>query len=146
MHCIRAVSYTHLDVYKRQVKEDPGTDKMREIADAIAEGANAFLASEYRILVVFVAVLFFVIGFGTRNWITAGCFLVGSGFSTMAGYLGMNAAIRANSRTANAARDVYKRHLKLLPLYHLHRQIADGRGLRGSRVNGLYCGLRRQAV
>lgn len=86
------------------VKEAPGTDKMREIADAIAEGANAFLASEYRILVVFVAVLFFVIGFGTRNWITAGCFLVGSGFSTMAGYLGMNAAIRANSRTANAAR------------------------------------------
>ncbi|WP_195635870.1 sodium-translocating pyrophosphatase [Enterocloster bolteae] len=86
------------------VKEDPGTDKMREIADAIAEGANAFLASEYRILVVFVAVLFFVIGFGTRNWVTAGCFLVGSGFSTMAGYLGMNAAIRANSRTANAAR------------------------------------------
>ena len=86
------------------VKEDPGTDKMREIADAIAEGANAFLASEFRILVVFVAVLFFVIGFGTRNWITAGCFLVGSGFSTMAGYLGMNAAIRANSRTANAAR------------------------------------------
>ena len=77
------------------VKEDPGTDKMREIADAIAEGANAFLASEYRILVVFVAVLFFVIGFGTRNWITAGCFLVGSGFSTMAGYLG---------RTADAAR------------------------------------------
>ncbi|MCD7994643.1 MAG: sodium-translocating pyrophosphatase [Clostridia bacterium] len=86
------------------VKEDPGTDKMREIADAIAEGANAFLASEYRILVIFVAVLFFVIGFGTRNWITAGCFLVGSGFSTMAGYLGMNAAIRVNSRTANAAR------------------------------------------
>ena len=86
------------------VKDDPGTDKMREIPDAIAEGANAFLASEYRILVVFVAVLFFVIGFGTRNWITAGCFLVGSGFSTMAGYLGMNAAIRANSRTANAAR------------------------------------------
>ena len=86
------------------VKDDPGTDKMREIANAIAEGANAFLASEYRILVVFVAVLFFVIGFGTRNWITAGCFLVGSGFSTMAGYLGMNAAIRANSRTANAAR------------------------------------------
>nr|WP_027641413.1 sodium/proton-translocating pyrophosphatase [Enterocloster clostridioformis] len=51
------------------VKDDPGTDKMREIADAIAEGANAFLASEYRILVVFVAVLFFVIGFGTRLFI-----------------------------------------------------------------------------
>ena len=40
------------------IKQDPGNDKMREIADAIAEGARAFLASEYRILVIFVAVLF----------------------------------------------------------------------------------------
>ena len=49
------------------IKQDPGTDRMREIADAIAEGARAFLASEYRILVIFVAVLFVVIGVGTRN-------------------------------------------------------------------------------
>ena len=111
------------------VKEDPGTDRMREIADAIAEGANAFLASEYRILVVFVAVLFFVIGFGTRNWITAGCFLVGSGFSTMAGYLGMNAAIRANSRTADAAR-----------ISGMHRALAlafSGGSVMGMAVVGL---------
>ena len=111
------------------VKDDPGTDKMREIADAIAEGANAFLASEYRILVVFVAVLFFVIGFGTRNWITAGCFLVGSGFSTMAGYLGMNAAIRANSRTADAAR-----------ISGMHRALAlafSGGSVMGMAVVGL---------
>lgn len=86
------------------IKQDPGTDRMREIADAIAEGARAFLASEYRILVIFVAVLFVVIGVGTRNWVTAVCFLTGSLFSTAAGYLGMSAAIRANSRTANAAR------------------------------------------
>ena len=102
---------------------------MREIADAIAEGANAFLASEYRILVVFVAVLFFVIGFGTRNWITAGCFLVGSGFSTMAGYLGMNAAIRANSRTADAAR-----------ISGMHRALAlafSGGSVMGMAVVGL---------
>ena len=77
------------------IKQDPGTDRMREIADAIAEGARAFLASEYRILVIFV---------GTRNWVTAVCFLTGSLFSTAAGYLGMSAAIRANCRTANAAR------------------------------------------
>lgn len=111
------------------VKEAPGTDRMREIADAIAEGANAFLASEYRILVVFVAVLFFVIGFGTRNWITAGCFLVGSGFSTMAGYLGMNAAIRANSRTADAAR-----------ISGMHRALAlafSGGSVMGMAVVGL---------
>ena len=86
------------------IKTDPGTDRMREIADAIAEGARAFLASEYRILVIFVAVLFVVIGVGTRNWVTAVCFLTGSLFSTAAGYLGMSAAIRANCRTANAAR------------------------------------------
>lgn len=86
------------------IKQDPGTDRMREIADAIAEGARAFLASEYRILVIFVAVLFVVIGVGTRNWVTTVCFLTGSLFSTAAGYLGMSAAIRANCRTANAAR------------------------------------------
>ena len=74
------------------IKQDPGTDRMREIADAIAEGARAFLASEYRILVIFVAVLFVVIGVGTRNWVTAVCFLTGSLFSTAAGYLGMSAA------------------------------------------------------
>ena len=69
------------------IKQDPGTEKMRVIADAIAEGARAFLAAEYRVLVIFVAVLFVVIGLGTHSWITAGCFLVGSAFSTAAGYL-----------------------------------------------------------
>lgn len=68
------------------IRQDPGNDKMREIADAIAEGARAFLTSEYRILIVFVAILFVVIGLGTRSWVTAGCFLVGSIFSTTAGY------------------------------------------------------------
>lgn len=86
------------------IKQAPGNDRMREIADAIAEGARAFMTSEYRVLIIFVAVLFVVIGFGTRSWTTAVCFLVGSAFSTIAGYLGMSAAIRANCRTANAAR------------------------------------------
>ena len=86
------------------IKQDPGNDRMCEIADAIAEGARAFMTSEYRVLIIFVAVLFVVIGFGTRSWTTAVCFLVGSAFSTIAGYLGMSAAIRANCRTANAAR------------------------------------------
>lgn len=86
------------------IKQDPGNDRMREIADAIAEGARAFMTSEYRVLIIFVAVLFVVIGLGTRSWTTAICFLVGSTFSTVAGYLGMSAAIRANCRTANAAR------------------------------------------
>ena len=62
------------------------------------------MTAEYRVLIIFVAILFVVIGFGTRSWTTAVCFLVGSAFSTIAGYLGMSAAIRANCRTANAAR------------------------------------------
>ena len=77
---------------------------MKEIAKAISEGASAFLFSEYRILVIFVAVLFVVIGFGIGNWVTAVCFLVGAGFSVLAGYFGMNVATKANVRTANAAR------------------------------------------
>ncbi len=84
-------------------KEDVGTDRMKEIADAIAEGARAFLMAEYKILVIFVAVLFVLIGFGI-SWVTAVCFVIGALFSTIAGYCGMTVATKANVRTANAAR------------------------------------------
>ena len=85
-------------------KEDVGTDRMKEIADAIAEGARAFLMAEYKILVIFVAVLFVLIGFGI-SWVTAVCFVVGALFSTIAGYCGMTVATKANVRTANAAKE-----------------------------------------
>jgi K(+)-stimulated pyrophosphate-energized sodium pump len=85
-------------------KADPGTDKMKEIASAIHEGARAFLFAEYRVLIIFVAVLFLVIGFGLKSWLTAVSFLVGALFSVLAGYIGMNVATKANVRTANAAR------------------------------------------
>ena len=75
-----------------------------EIAQAIEEGARAFLTAEYKILVIFVAVLFVLIGLGIGNWLTAICFIVGAVFSTIAGYCGMNVATKANVRTANAAR------------------------------------------
>lgn len=86
-------------------KQGTGTDKMKEIAAAISEGAQAFLTAEYRILVIFVAVLFVLIGFGIGNWITAICFVVGAIFSTAAGYCGMTVATKANVRTANAAKE-----------------------------------------
>ena len=76
---------------------------MKEIAGAIAEGARAFLMSEYKVLLVFVIVMFVVIGIGLSNWLTAVCFLVGSIFSVLAGYLGMGAATKANVRTTSAA-------------------------------------------
>ena len=86
-------------------KQNPGTEKMQEIASAISEGAKAFLGAEYKVLVIFAAVLFLLIGFGLGNWITAICFIIGAVFSTLAGYFGMTVATRANVRTANAAKE-----------------------------------------
>ena len=86
-------------------RADAGTARMKEIAASIHQGANAFLFSEYKVLVNFAAVLFLLIGFGLGNWVTAICFIVGALFSTLAGYFGMNVATKANVRTANAAKE-----------------------------------------
>ena len=87
-------------------KQDAGTDRMKEIAASINEGAKAFLFAEYKILAIFIVVLFLAIGLFLRenSWITAVCFLCGALFSILAGYVGMNVATKANVRTANAAR------------------------------------------
>ena len=82
-------------------KQDAGNDRMKEIAGSISDGARAFLFAEYKILVVFIVVLFVAICI--VNWITAVCFLCGAVFSILAGYIGMNVATKANVRTANAA-------------------------------------------
>lgn len=87
----------------RVQKQDEGTDRMKEIASAIAEGARAFLFSEYKVLVIFIVVLFVVLCL-IRNPATAVCFLCGAALSIAAGYAGMNVATKANVRTANAAR------------------------------------------
>ena len=86
-------------------RQDVGTERMKEIAGAIADGARAFLTAEYKILIVFVVVLFVLIGLGVGNWVTAVCFVVGALFSTIAGYCGMTVATKANVRTANAAKE-----------------------------------------
>ena len=81
-----------------------GTERMKEISSYIYEGAMAFLTREYKTLVVFVVVLFIVLGVGI-GWLTAMCFLVGALFSTLAGFFGMKVATKANVRTANAAKE-----------------------------------------
>ena len=86
-------------------KQNEGTDRMSEIAAAIREGANAFLVSEYKVLVIFIAVLFLILGFALHNWVEAVCFLFGAGFSILAGFCGMRVATLANVRTANAAKE-----------------------------------------
>ena len=93
-------------------KMDSGTKRMKEIAQSINEGAKAFLFSEYKILVIFVATVFIVIsvcGIITKsdvlNYRTALAFLIGAILSTLAGYCGMSVATKANVRTANAAKE-----------------------------------------
>jgi len=85
-------------------KQAEGTPRMAELASAIHGGAKAFLFAEYRVLVIFIAVLFVLIGFGI-SWMTAICFVVGALFSIGAGYIGMDVATKANVRTANAAQE-----------------------------------------
>ena len=94
-------------VYKAMFvsRQSEGSSRMKEIASAISEGAHAFLFAEYKILVIFVAVIFVLIGLGLNNWKEAVCFLVGAVFSVAAGYAGMTVAVKANVRTANAAEE-----------------------------------------
>ena len=84
---------------------DEGTDRMKEIAGFIREGAMAFLSREYKIMAIVIVVLFLLIGFGLGNWITAVLYVLGSLLSVLAGYFGMNVATKGNVRTANAARE-----------------------------------------
>ena len=85
-------------------RRDEGEPGMAEIARAISEGADAFLKSEYKLLLIFIAIVFAGIWLGLGSITTAVAFLVGALFSVLAGYFGMKVATRANVRTANAAR------------------------------------------
>jgi len=90
-------------------KQDPGTDRMKEISNYIAEGALAFLRAEWKILgyfVVIVALLLAVMAFSNphSHWSIALAFVLGAVFSATAGFIGMKVATKANVRTAQAAR------------------------------------------
>ncbi len=85
------------------IKADPGDEKMRQIAQAIREGANAYLNRQTKTIGVIAAVIFVLIlaGVGAK---VAGGFVFGAILSATAGYIGMNVSVRANSRTAQAAK------------------------------------------
>jgi K(+)-stimulated pyrophosphate-energized sodium pump len=103
------------------LRADQGTPKMREIAKAIQEGAEAFLKRQFRVIVVIMVPLAILIFFtatkvtrpnGTVafSFVEAGllrvvCFLFGAAFSGLTGFIGMSVAVRGNVRTAAAARD-----------------------------------------
>jgi len=97
------------------LREDAGNERVQEIGKAIQEGAMAFLSTEYRVLAVFVVVITVIIGllidFDLLNKTgiersfpsTAVSYLVGALGSGLAGFIGMNIAVRANMRTATSA-------------------------------------------
>src|SRR5678809_1177249 len=99
-------------------KQDPGTDRMKEISTYIAEGAMAFLRAEWKILgyfVVIVGLLLAVMASANpeSHWAISIAFILGAVFSATAGYIGMKVATKANVRTAHAARTSLRKALEV---------------------------------
>ena len=90
-------------IYLYVKKQPNGTDVMKELEGMIHDGAMAFLKREYSILVLFIAAVFILLGLILGEWRTSVAFITGAFCSMLAGYSGMTAATRGNSRTADAA-------------------------------------------
>ena len=100
--------------YRYVEKQDSGTERMREISDAIKEGARAFIRREYTVLFMFVGVVSVLLliflptpiwtGNVVKNVTVTLSYVFGSSFSALAGYLGLNIATKANAKVANGAK------------------------------------------
>ncbi|PLX20377.1 sodium-translocating pyrophosphatase [Candidatus Parcubacteria bacterium] len=96
------------------VKLPAGNEKMQDIAKAIQDGAKAYLNRQYTTISAVAVILFIALGFiPGLGWTTAVAFLVGAFLSGLTGYIGMNISVRANVRTAEAARKGMKEAFKV---------------------------------
>ncbi len=102
------------------IRQDPGDEKMVEISNAIKEGAMAYLNRQYKTVALFAIILAIIFGIALKHpeypnygfYVAIG-FIVGATFSALAGYIGMNVTVRANTRTANAAKKGLNEALKI---------------------------------
>ncbi len=99
---IAAVAFAGFLIYL-VLKAPSGTQQMRQIAAAIQEGAAAYLNRQYTVIAIIGVIVAIVIGVFI-GWTTAVLYIVGAVLSAAAGYVGMNISVRANVRTAEAAR------------------------------------------
>lgn len=139
---IAALVYAML-LARQILREDSGSGKMREVWEAILRGANAYLKTQLKSIVPFIALLVVVLyltsalvgGPFNISIGRAGAFLMGSVFSASVGYLGMNMAVRGNVRVASAARRGFRDALRIA--YRsgtITGMLTDGLGLFGGTI------------
>ena len=103
-----------------------GNDKMKHIAKAIQEGAKAYLDKQYQTIAIVAIVLFaIIVAVPSLGWSVGTAFLFGALLSAAAGYIGMNISVKANVRTAEAARFGMDKALDV--------------AVKGGSVTGMYC-------